>query len=47
MTPEVKVSFVIRINSVNHIRPQVKKLLPLLCLRQLNNDIFVKVNKQQ
>ena len=47
MIPEAKVDFVIRINSINHIRPQVEKLLRLLHLRQLNNSVFVKVNKPQ
>ena len=45
MAPEAKVAFVIRIKGVNHIRPQVKKILRLLRLRQLNNGVFVKVNK--
>ena len=45
MIPEAKVDFIIRINGLNHIRPQVKKLLRLLFLRQLNNSVFVKVNK--
>jgi large subunit ribosomal protein L7e len=45
MAPEAKVAFVIRIKGVNHIRPQAKKILRLLRLRQLNNGVFVKVNK--
>ena len=45
MAPEAKVAFVVRIKGVNHIRPQVKKILRLLRLRQLNNGVFVKVNK--
>ena len=45
MAPEAKVAFVIRIKGVNHIRPQVKKILRLLRLRQLNNGVFVKINK--
>ena len=45
MEPEAKVAFVIRIKGVNHIRPQVKKILRLLRLRQLNNGVFVKINK--
>ena len=43
MAPEAKVAFVIRIKGVNHIRPQVKKILRLLRLRQLNNGVFVKI----
>ena len=45
MAPEAKVAFVIRIKGINHIRPQVTKILRLLRLRQLNNGVFVKVNK--
>ena len=45
MAPEAKVAFVIRIKGVNHIRPQVKSILRLLRLRQLNNGVFVKINK--
>ena len=45
MPPEAKVAFVIRIKGINHIRPQVTKILRLLRLRQLNNGVFVKVNK--
>ena len=45
MAPEAKAAFVIRIKCVNHIRPQVKKILRLLRLRQLNNGVFVKINK--
>ena len=45
MAPEAKVGFAIRIKGVNHIRPQVKKILRLLRLRQLNNGVFVKINK--
>ena len=45
MEPEAKVAFVIRIKGINHIRPQVKKILRLFRLRQLNNGAFVKINK--
>jgi 60S ribosomal protein uL30 len=45
MAPEAKVAFVIRIKGINHIRPQVKKILRLFRLRQLNNGAFVKINK--
>ena len=45
MAPEAKVAFVIRIKGINHIRPQVKKILRLFRLRQLNNAVFIKVNK--
>ena len=45
MAPESKVAFVIRIKGVNHIFPKLKKILRLLRLRQLNNGVFVKINK--
>ena len=45
MSPEAKVAFVIRIKGINHIRPKVTQILRLLRLRQLNNGVFVKVNK--
>ena len=45
IAPEEKVAFVIRIKGINHIKPQVKKILRLLRLRQLNNGVFVLVNK--
>ena len=45
IAPEEQVAFVIRIKGINHIKPQVKKILRLLRLRQLNNGVFVLVNK--
>ena len=45
MAPQAKVAFVIRIKGINHIRPQVKKILRLFRLRQLNNGVFIKINK--
>jgi large subunit ribosomal protein L7e len=43
--PEAKVVFVIRLKGINKIRPQVKKILQLFRLRQLNNGVFIKINK--
>lgn len=43
--PEAKVAFVIRLKGVNHIKPQTKKILRLLRLFQINNGVFVKINK--
>merc|ERR1711976_564506 len=43
--PEAKVAFVIRLKGINKIRPQVKAILRLFRLRQINNGVFVKVNK--
>ena len=45
MEPEAKVAFAIRIKGINHISPKVKKILRLLRLRQLNNGVFIKINK--
>ncbi len=45
MPPEAKVAFVIRLKGINKIRPQVKSILRLFRLRQLNNGVFIKVNK--
>jgi len=43
--PEAKVLFVIRIRGINNVSPKVKKILQLLRLRQIQNGVFVKVNK--
>jgi len=40
-----KLAFVIRIRGVNQVSPKVKKALQLLRLRQINNGVFVKLNK--
>jgi large subunit ribosomal protein L7e len=45
IAPEAKVAFVIRLKGINKIRPQVKKILQLFRLRQLNNGVFIKINK--
>ena len=45
MEPEAKVVFAIRIKGINHISPKVKSILRLLRLRQLNNGVFIKINK--
>merc|ERR1712055_126088 len=42
---EAKLAFVIRIRGVNQVSPKVKKALQLLRLRQINNGVFVKLNK--
>merc|ERR1712223_1367024 len=42
---EAKLAFVIRIRGVNQVSPKVKKALQLLPLRQINNGVFVKLNK--
>ncbi|KAK4055001.1 60S ribosomal protein L7 [Microbotryomycetes sp. JL221] len=40
-----KVFFVMRIKGINDIAPKPRKILQLLRLRQINNGVFVKVNK--
>jgi len=40
-----KLAFVIRIRGINQVSPKVKKALQLLRLRQINNGVFVKLNK--
>merc|ERR1712189_104159 len=42
---EAELAFVIRIRGVNQVSPKVKKALQLLRLRQINNGVFVKLNK--
>lgn len=45
VSAESKVAFVVRIRGVNKIHPRPRKVLQLLRLRQINNGIFVKLNK--
>merc|ERR1711992_304047 len=42
---EDKYAFVIRIRGINQVAPKVKKALQLFRLRQINNGVFVKLNK--
>jgi len=42
---EPKLAFVIRIRGINQVHPRVRKILQLLRLRQINNGVFVKLNK--
>merc|ERR1712024_124072 len=42
---EDKFVFVMRIRGVNQVAPKVKKALQLFRLRQINNGVFVKLNK--
>ncbi|XP_063716231.1 large ribosomal subunit protein uL30-like [Symsagittifera roscoffensis] len=42
---EAKLAFVIRIRGINGVHPKTKKILQLLRLRQINNGVFVKLNK--
>jgi large subunit ribosomal protein L7e len=43
--PEAKLAFVIRIRGINGVHPKTRKILQLLRLLQINNGVFVKVNK--
>jgi large subunit ribosomal protein L7e len=40
-----KLAFVIRIRGVNGVHPKVRKVLKLLRIRQINNSVFVRLNK--
>jgi len=42
---EPKVAFVIRIRGIMRVTPKTRKILQLLRLRQINNGVFVKLNK--
>eukprot|EP01113_Clastostelium_recurvatum_P018698 TRINITY_DN2201_c0_g1_i1.p1 TRINITY_DN2201_c0_g1~~TRINITY_DN2201_c0_g1_i1.p1 ORF type:complete len:204 (+),score=64.56 TRINITY_DN2201_c0_g1_i1:787-1398(+) len=42
---EAKVAFVIRIRGINGVSPKPRKILQLLRLTQINNGVFVRLNK--
>ncbi|RZC34658.1 Ribosomal L30 N domain containing protein, partial [Asbolus verrucosus] len=42
---EAKLAFVVRIRGINKVAPKVRKVLQLFRLRQINNGVFVKLNK--
>lgn len=42
---EPRLAFVVRIRGVNQIHPRPRKVLQLFRLRQINNGVFVKLNK--
>jgi len=42
---EPKLAYVMRIRGINGIHPKVRKVLKLFRLRQINNGVFVKLNK--
>jgi large subunit ribosomal protein L7e len=42
---EPRLAFVMRIRGINKIHPRPRKILQLLRLRQINNGVFVKLNK--
>merc|ERR1711963_131084 len=43
--PEPKLAFVLRIRGINGLHPRPRKVLQLFRLRQINNGVFVKLNK--
>jgi 60S ribosomal protein uL30 len=43
--PQARLAFVIRIRGINQMGPKAKKILQLLRLRQINNGVFMKINK--
>lgn len=45
MPPEPKVAFVLRLRGINGVPPTQKKILQLFRLRQIQNGVFVKINK--
>jgi len=42
---EPRLAFVIRIRGINGLHPRVRKILQLFRLRQINNGVFMKLNK--
>jgi len=42
---EPKLAFVIRIRGINQVHPRARKIMQLLRLRQINNGVFIKLNK--
>jgi 60S ribosomal protein uL30 len=42
---EPKLAFVIRIRGINGLAPKPRKVLQLFRLRQINNGVFIKLNK--
>jgi len=45
VAPEPKLAFVIRIRGIRGLHPRPRKVLKLLRLRQINNGIFIRINK--
>lgn len=42
---ESKLAFIIRIRGINKVAPKVRKVLQLFRLKQINNGVFMKLNK--
>ncbi|KAM8942753.1 large ribosomal subunit protein uL30-like [Lycaon pictus] len=45
VSAEPKLAFVISIRGISGVSPEIRKVLQLLCLRQIFNGTFVKLNK--
>eukprot|EP00096_Caligus_rogercresseyi_P015114 TRINITY_DN755_c0_g1_i2.p1 TRINITY_DN755_c0_g1~~TRINITY_DN755_c0_g1_i2.p1 ORF type:complete len:244 (-),score=80.98 TRINITY_DN755_c0_g1_i2:166-897(-) len=45
VSSEPKLAFVMRIRGINKVAPKVRKVLQLFRLRQINNGVFIKLNK--
>jgi large subunit ribosomal protein L7e len=43
--PEAKLAFVVRVRGLKSVGPKARKALQLLRLRQINNGVFVRLNK--
>merc|ERR1712156_570154 len=43
--PQPKLAFVMRIRGINGVHPRPRKVLQLFRLRQINNGVFVRLNK--
>merc|ERR1712045_1057173 len=43
--PQPKLAFVIRIRGINGIHPKPRKVMQLFRLRQINNGVFLRLNK--
>ena len=42
---DARLAFVVRLRGVNNIPPKPRKIMKLLRLRQINNGVFIKINK--
>jgi 60S ribosomal protein uL30 len=45
VSAEPRLAFVMRIRGINQVSPKVRKVLQLFRLRQINNGVFIKLNK--
>ncbi|KAL8575960.1 hypothetical protein ACOMHN_051978 [Nucella lapillus] len=43
--PEPQLAFILRVRGINGVHPRPRKVLQLFRLRQINNGVFVKLNK--